>query len=168
MDRVTLRAFLPRHDSGPCMQFPSRRLPAAVLIALGFVGCASLPRAIVPCPLTYSEQEKELLAIVPKGIRREEALRRLAAAGVEGSFGISHRVYYCDLWNRSNGDAGTSTSPCCLTMWASSTRRKWPRPMCPPCRKRRASEAPRNRVRPPRSRRPRPPSPPPSIRSTSV
>jgi hypothetical protein len=86
------------------MQFPLPRLAAAVLIALGVIGCASLPRAIVPCPLTYSEQEKELLTVVPKGIRREEALRRLTAAGVEGSFGISHRVYYCDLWNRPNGE----------------------------------------------------------------
>jgi hypothetical protein len=64
----------------------------------------SLSRSIVQCPLTYSEQEKELLTVVPKGLRREEALKRLAAAGVEGSFGISRRVYYCDLWNRKNGE----------------------------------------------------------------
>jgi hypothetical protein len=86
------------------MQIVFLRWTAAALLGLALAGCLSLPRAIMPCPLTYSEQEKELLAIVPKGIRQEEALRRLAAAGVEGSFGISRRVYYCDLWNRSNGD----------------------------------------------------------------
>ena len=82
--------------------FPS--WAAAALLGLTLAGCLSFPRPIMPSPLSYSEQEKELLAIVPKGTRREEALRRLAAAGIEGSFGISHRVYYCDLWNRSNGE----------------------------------------------------------------
>jgi hypothetical protein len=86
------------------MQIPLLRSVAAGLIVATLIGCVSLSRPIVQCPLTYSEQEKELSAVVPKGLRREEALRRLTAAGVEGSFGISHRVYYCDLWNRSNGD----------------------------------------------------------------
>jgi hypothetical protein len=76
---------------------------AALLIALASLGCSSVGRAIVPCPLTYADQEKEVLALVPKGTRREEVLRRLHAAGIEGSFGISQRVYYCDLWNRPGG-----------------------------------------------------------------
>jgi hypothetical protein len=86
------------------MQTPNFRWIAVGLIALTITGCVSLNRAIMPCPLTYSEQEKEILTVVPKGTRRDEALRRLAAAGVEGSFGISQRVYYCDLWNRKNGE----------------------------------------------------------------
>jgi len=86
------------------MQIPFLTRTAAVLAALTWVGCVGIPRQIVPCPLTYSEQEKELLTVVPKGIRREEVLRRLGTAGIEGSFGISRRVYYCDLWNRPNGD----------------------------------------------------------------
>lgn len=77
---------------------------AAGLIALTVAGCVSLNRPIMACPLTYSEQEKEILSLVPKGTRRDDALKRLAAAGVEGSYGISHRVYYCDLWNRKNGE----------------------------------------------------------------
>jgi hypothetical protein len=88
------------------MQIQYLRLAAAGLVALGLVGCVGLgiTHAIVPCPLTYSEQEKELLTVVPKGTRREDALRRLAAAGVEGSFGISRRVYYCELWKRPSGE----------------------------------------------------------------
>jgi len=78
-----------------------RRSSALALVTL--VGCASLSTQIVPCPLTYSEQIKEVLNVVPKGTRREDALRKLAAAGVEGSFGISRRVYYCELWNRPDG-----------------------------------------------------------------
>jgi hypothetical protein len=81
---------------------------AAVAAAAGISylgGCASMmDYAIVACPLTYSEQVKELLVIVPKGTKRDEVLRRLAKAGVEGNFGSSRRIYYCDLWNRSNGE----------------------------------------------------------------
>ncbi len=85
--------------------FPHRTCgPALVGLLLMFVaGCAGLTSQIVPCPLTYSEQEKEILAVVPKGTRRDDALRKLAAAGIDGSFGISHRVYYCELWNRPDG-----------------------------------------------------------------
>jgi hypothetical protein len=83
------------------MQMPFLR--ASVLLTLAFAGCASLSTQIVSCPLTYSEQEKEVLSVVPKGTRRDDALRKLAAAGIEGSFGISRRVYYCDLWNRRDG-----------------------------------------------------------------
>jgi hypothetical protein len=86
------------------MQIQHLRLAAAGLVALGLVGCVGITRPIVACPLTYSEQEKELLTVVPKGTRRDDALRRLAAAGVEGSFGISQRVYYCELWKRPSGE----------------------------------------------------------------
>ncbi len=82
------------------MPFLHRVCSLALLVV---VGCAGLTSQIVPCPLTYSEQEKEILAVVPKGTRRDEALRKLATAGIDGSFGISRRVYYCELWNRPDG-----------------------------------------------------------------
>jgi len=82
------------------MLFPRRLSIFAVLVV---AGCASISSQIVPCPLTYTEQTKEVLNVVPKGTRREEALRMLAKAGIEGSFGISRRVYYCELWNRPDG-----------------------------------------------------------------
>jgi hypothetical protein len=84
------------------MQMPFlRRLSALTLACI--VGCASLNNRIVPCPLTYSEQNKEVLTLVPKGTRRDDALRKLAAAGIEGSFGSSRGIYYCELWNRPDG-----------------------------------------------------------------
>jgi hypothetical protein len=82
------------------MPFPRRSI-ALVLVTLA--GCASLSTQIVPCPLTYSEQIKEVLTVVPKGTRRDDALQKLSAAGIEGSFGISRRVYYCELWTRPDG-----------------------------------------------------------------
>jgi len=84
------------------MQMPFLcRLSVLALVTLA--GCAGLQKQIVPCPLTYSEQIKEVLNVVPKGTRREDALRKLASAGIEGSFGISRRVYYCELGNRPDG-----------------------------------------------------------------
>lgn len=80
--------------------FPRRSSALAVLV---LVGCAGLSTQIVPCPLTYSEQSKEVLNVVPKGTRCDDALRKLAAAGIDGSFGISRRVYYCELWKRPDG-----------------------------------------------------------------
>jgi hypothetical protein len=82
------------------MLFPR---PLSVFVVLVVAGCASISSQIVPCPLTYSEQTKEVLNVVPKGTRREDALRKLAQAGIEGSFGISRRVYYCELWTRPDG-----------------------------------------------------------------
>lgn len=81
-------------------------LRAAVLgvWALSMMGCVNVSRPIVPSPLTYSEQEKEVLAKVPIGTPKAEAMRQLQAAGIEGSYGSSQRIYYCDLWNRPNGD----------------------------------------------------------------
>ncbi len=84
------------------MQMPFLRR-SSVLVLVTLTGCATLSTQITPCPLTYSEQTKEVLNLVPKGTRRDEALRKMAAAGVEGSFGISRRVYYCELWNRPDG-----------------------------------------------------------------
>lgn len=74
---------------------------ATVLLA---AGCTSFSHQIVPCPLSFSEQEKEVLTIAPLGTKRDDVLRRLATAGIEGNFGISQSVYYCDLWNRENGE----------------------------------------------------------------
>jgi hypothetical protein len=82
------------------MLLPRRPSVFAILVV---AGCASISSQIVPCPLTYSEQTKEVLNVVPKGTRREDALRKLAAAGIEGNFGSSRRVYYCELWNRPDG-----------------------------------------------------------------
>ena len=84
------------------MQMPFLRRSSTLALCV-LAGCASLSTQIVPCPLTYTEQTKEVLNVVPKGTRREDALRKLAAAGIEGSFGISRRVYYCELWNRPDG-----------------------------------------------------------------
>jgi hypothetical protein len=81
-----------------------RGLCVAIAATCLIAGCAHVTHQIVPCPLTYSEQEQEVLGIVPMGTPREDVLKRLAEAGIKGTFGLSHRIYYCDLWDRSSGE----------------------------------------------------------------
>lgn len=67
------------------------------------VGCTGL-RQVVPAPLVFEEQSKEILAIIPMGTPKEEAVRKLTEAGISGEFASSPSIYYCDLWERENGN----------------------------------------------------------------
>jgi len=67
-------------------------------------GCQLAVPRVIPSPLTYSEQEQEILAIAPLGTERDQVVEKLNAAGVTGNFGTSRSIYYCDLWNRDNGE----------------------------------------------------------------
>jgi hypothetical protein len=67
-------------------------------------GCQLTSGRIIPSPLTYSEQEKEILAIAPRGTDRDEAVKKLTAAGLKGDFGSTRSIYYCDEWHRDSGE----------------------------------------------------------------
>ncbi|MFN0195176.1 MAG: hypothetical protein ACKVT0_00395 [Planctomycetaceae bacterium] len=71
--------------------------------ALLHVGCL-IPGTIEPSPWTYSEQQQEILKLAPVGTSREEVVDRLKKAGIDGTFGVSDTVYYCDIWNRPGGE----------------------------------------------------------------
>lgn len=57
----------------------------------------------IPSPLSVLQQQDEILKIAPLKTPRPEVERRLKAAGVEISSGISQSVCYCDFWNRKEG-----------------------------------------------------------------
>jgi hypothetical protein len=82
----------------------ARTLAATMLCfcVVEIVGCAMTTHQILPCPMTYSEQEKAILAIAPMGTDRETVLKKLTEAGIEGSSATSQHVYYCDIWDRPN------------------------------------------------------------------
>src|SRR5438046_2974936 len=69
-------------------------------------GCAGPGPAtkFVECPLTLEEQQQAILEIVPAGTSREEAARRLRAAGFESSPGGGGSIYYVALWKRPDGE----------------------------------------------------------------
>lgn len=80
---------------------PTLLLP--VFLALLPAGCQFGPGRLVPSPLLFQEQEQQILRVAPAGTPRDEAVRKLNEAGIEGSFGVSPSVYYCDIWNRRDG-----------------------------------------------------------------
>jgi len=87
---------------------PSRRftcgLWAMLLIAIFAGGCRLGAGRVVPCPLASADQKAALLKIAPLGTPRDAAIQKFEKAGIEGSFGISETVFYCDFWKRANGE----------------------------------------------------------------
>lgn len=87
--------------------FPRRitiaRGTVVLAVCLLLAGCQLTQPPLVNSPLSYTEQEQAVLKIVPLGTPREEVRDRLSAAGIDGQFGISDSVYYCDTWKRSDG-----------------------------------------------------------------
>ncbi len=72
------------------------------LLEMMLVGCATSP-AVYPCPLSYEEQSRSILEIVPIGTPRAEVLKKLAVAEIQGSEGISDSIYYINLWDGQTG-----------------------------------------------------------------
>lgn len=70
--------------------------------SIGLSACTNLDR-VVPAPMVFDEQSKEILSIAPLGTQKEQAISKLNAAGVMGDFASSPSIYYCDLWERENG-----------------------------------------------------------------
>lgn len=79
-------------------------LRGLLLVAVFVGGCRLGVSRVVPCPLAAADQKTALLKIAPLGTPRDEAIQKFNKAGIEGSFGISETVYYCDFWNRPNGE----------------------------------------------------------------
>jgi hypothetical protein len=66
-------------------------------------GCASRNANLVECPLSIDQQRQAVLEIVPRGTSRDDAERRLKAAGIEFTPGGNGSIYYLALWNREDG-----------------------------------------------------------------
>ena len=77
---------------------------AACLTCLLLAGCQLNSQQIVASPLSYRDQEAEILKIAPEGTPREEAIEKLTAAGIQGELGGKRTIYYCDLWEREDGE----------------------------------------------------------------
>ena len=68
------------------------------------VGCQFNKTMIMENPMTYREQVAEIEKIVVVGTHRDQAAEKLEAAGIKGSFGENKSIYYCNLWDRENGE----------------------------------------------------------------
>lgn len=76
---------------------------AAICMLSTLAACTSL-RQVVPAPLVFEEQSKEILKIAPLGTQKEQAIRQLEEAGISGEFSSSPSIFYCDLWERESGN----------------------------------------------------------------
>lgn len=87
---------------------PSFRLIAiAGALFCTVAGCVGLP--MVRCPLPDAELTNKILAIAPVGTPRDETIRRLKAAGLEGAFGsdkssLGKDYYCCQCWRQPHGE----------------------------------------------------------------
>lgn len=67
-------------------------------------GCHLFRTNKVTRPLSYLQQVEKIKNIVPLGTPRDEAIRKLEEAGIDGDFSsVSRSIYYCERWNRENG-----------------------------------------------------------------
>jgi hypothetical protein len=81
------------------------RVWARLLILVGLTGgCSSPPTSLVESPLSVEQQQRAVLDLVPVGSTRDEAERRLKAAGIEYTASRSQSIYYLSLWNRRDGE----------------------------------------------------------------
>lgn len=76
----------------------------ATIALLLVAGCQLNTGTLVRCPWQYSRQQQAVLELVPLGTPRDAAIERLAAEGIAGAFGINDTIYYCDVWQREDGD----------------------------------------------------------------
>jgi hypothetical protein len=75
-------------------------LAAAIL-----AGCQLTPApGLMACPLPATEQAVRVVEVVPLGTPREDVLKRLKDAGIRGNFGENQSIFYCDVWNREDGE----------------------------------------------------------------
>jgi hypothetical protein len=80
------------------------RLGFLTLVLAGLAGCRLGTDKVTQNSDGYDAQVSALLKVAPVGTERSEAVRRLEQAGVEGAFGISQSIYYCNCWRRESGE----------------------------------------------------------------
>lgn len=67
-------------------------------------GCRLLERDRISGTMGYRQQMTEITKIAPYGTLREKTVSRLEQAGVVGEYSRAGKsIYYCNLWNRSDG-----------------------------------------------------------------
>lgn len=72
------------------------------LCTISLVACTGF-RQVVPAPMVFEEQSKEILKVAPLGTPKDQVIKQLEAAGITGEFASASSVYYCDLWERKDG-----------------------------------------------------------------
>ena len=72
-------------------------------LSCGCAGPAITSGKIVSSPLSVEQQQEAVLEVAPLQTPRTEVERRLRAAGIQITPGLSPSICYCDVWNRKDG-----------------------------------------------------------------
>jgi hypothetical protein len=88
-------------------RFSRLRVAAVGMLLIGPValcGCRLLGSDKITGTMGYQQQMAEITQIAPYGTLREETVARVEKAGVIGEYSRAGKsIYYCYLWNRSDG-----------------------------------------------------------------
>jgi hypothetical protein len=96
--RIRRAEFEPAGTAALCIS-------AVTLCLAGLLaGCAAPGRPLTECPLSVDQQQQAVLQIVPRGMNRDEAARRLKSAGIEFTTSGNDSIYYLSIWNRASGE----------------------------------------------------------------
>lgn len=88
---------------GEWKQFPVWKITSLLVLCFpGLTACTGF-RQVVPAPMVFEEQSREILKVTPLGTQKEQVIEQLEAAGISGEFASTPSIYYCDLWERKNG-----------------------------------------------------------------
>jgi len=93
-------ALFPRELCG-VMRYGFRSLLMTGLLIL--TGCQLGRGRMIDSPLSFQEQSDAILKIIPPGTPRAEAIRKLEEAGIEGTSQAHRSIFYCDIWDRTDG-----------------------------------------------------------------
>ncbi len=88
------------------VRIPIRGAVRAILLCVA-AGCVS-PQT-VRCPIKDQDLTAKILEVAPVGTSREEAIRRLRAAGIDGAFGsqgsaFGKDYFCCQSWRQPSGE----------------------------------------------------------------
>ncbi len=97
--------------AGKCQNAPNatachaHRSAVLCLWIVGFLtGCTATGKPLIESPLSVDEQQRAVLEVTPRGTSRDDAARRLKAAGIEFTSSGNGSIYYLSLWNRPTGE----------------------------------------------------------------
>lgn len=74
-----------------------------LLVAIALSGCAGGPGRVTLSPMSFDQQQAEVLKIVPLQTARVDVEKKLKDAGIDVEPGAGSSIAYCGVWKRPDG-----------------------------------------------------------------
>jgi hypothetical protein len=96
--------MMPSNFVSAIRRVDSRSLgPVVLLVMLALCGCAGGPARVTLSPMSYDQQQAEVLKVVPLQTPRAEVEKKLKDAGIDVEPGAGASIAYCGVWKRPDG-----------------------------------------------------------------